>query len=1102
MELKKPNNPICFIIIPLFLGILYLKKQRNLYFFRSINKQISHFQKNLAIFVFIFGNLLPQSKTKNQLLLTNSKLNSMNKFLRNSLCGLFFFTVLWANAQDKTVTGKVTSAEDGSALPGVSIIVKGTAKGATTDGEGNFKIAVPANATLQASFVGFETMEEAVGNRSIINFALGSDVKALSEVIVTGYGSQIKRDLTGNIAKIKADDIKNMPVTTVEQALQGKAAGVQINQGTGKLGQAIQIRVRGQSSVSASNEPLYVIDGIPVTNQNLGVEGGGTNPMADINPQDIESIEILKDASAGAIYGARAANGVVLITTKRGKSGKTNVNFGVQYGKSTPTNAIKFLNTQQYVDFYRIAAGNSDKLEGLDPKDPDSYTTYMEDFFKSQSLGTFGTANAIDTDWGALAFQDAPMAQYDLNISGGNDKTAMYISGQWFDQSGILIGNNLNRISGRINLTHKVSDRFNIGFNTAIARNLNKRLSGDRQFDNPLQIVALPPMSPSVDPETGLPIGTPPGDASIPIYYNPIINLDNYKFNTTVHRNISSVFGELMITKGLKFRSEFALDMLNQQEEQYANSKTARNSGSPKGYGFNRFVRVENYNTNNYFIYDGAFGTAHSISATAGMSYQNSQTKTSFAEGQDFPSDSYRMITSAARKTDAGSSQTDFRFLSYFGRVNYKLNDKYLLGLSVRTDGSSRFGANNKFGTFPAFSAGWVISEEGFLKEVKLISFLKLRASWGKTGNAEIGNFPQLGLFTGDAAYGGQPGQRPSQIGNPDLTWETTTQSDIGIDFGLMNNRINGEIDYYNKNTTGLLLAVNIPGSTGFTTVVRNVGALTNKGFELVLNTDNLVGAFKWRTTLNASTNTNKITNLQTQIIEGGLNNMSRAVEGEALGTFFTVEYAGVDPKNGDALWYKNTKGTDGSLDRSTTNTYSQAQRVVIGNPNPKWLGGVTNTFSYKNVELSVFFNGVFGNKLNFYGVGRFSSANGRFEDNQTVNQLAAWTPQNTETMVPQARLFYNNGAQPSSRFIEDGSFVRLRNVSLSYSLPKNIISKAKMNSVRVFVSAQNLLTFTKYSGWDPEVNADDIVTNVALGYDFYTSPQAKIFTGGINIGF
>jgi TonB-linked SusC/RagA family outer membrane protein len=1024
----------------------------------------------------------------------------MNKLLQVSLTCLFLFVSFWGNAQT-VVTGNVTSNEDGNPLPGVSITVKGTTKGTNTDEKGTYKITVPADATLQVSFIGFTTIEQSIGNRSILNFTLSSDVKALNEVIVTGFGSQIKRDLTGNIAKIKASEIQDMPVTTFEQSIQGKAAGVQVNQGTGKLAQGIQVRVRGQSSVSASNEPLYVLDGIPLTQGDLGINGGGTNPLVDINPQDIESIEILKDASAGAIYGARAANGVVLITTKRGKSGKTKINFGMQFGKSAPTKILKFLNTKQYIDFYRTAAANSDQIDGIDTTDPDSYTSYMEGFYNTQSLGTLGTANQADTDWGSLAFQEAPSAQYDLNLSGGDEKTTFFISGQLLDQTGILLGNAFNRMTGRMNLNHKVSDRLNIGMNMGITRSLNERVSGDRQFDNPLQLVALPPMTPATDPTTGLPTGTAPGDISIPVYYNAMINIGNAYYNTTVHRNISNVYGEYSIFKGLRFRTEFALDLLNQQEEQYYNSKTQRNFSAPLGFGFNRFVRVENYNTNNYFAYDNVVGK-HTINATVGLSFQSSQTKTNAAEGRDFPSDAYRMIASAARKTDASSTQSDYRFASYFSRLNYKFDDKFLLGLSARIDGSSRFGADNRYGFFPAVSAGWVISEESFLKDVELISFMKLRASWGQTGNAEIGNFPQLGLFTGDAGYGALPGQRPSQLANPSLGWETTNQIDIGLDFGILRNRINGEIDYYEKNTTGLLLNVNVPGSTGFSTQTKNVGALTNKGFEFVLNTDNLVGQFKWRTSLNASTNNNKITDLQGQVIEGGLANMSRAVEGQPLGTFFTVEYTGVDPENGDALFYKNTTGTDGTVDRSTTNRYNDAQRAVIGSPLPKWVAGVTNTFSYKGVELSVFLNGVFGNKLNFYGAGRFSSANGRFEDNQTANQLNAWTPENTDTNVPQARLFFNNGAQASSRFIEDGSFVRLRNVTLAYNLPKSIINKIKLNNVRLYVTGQNLLTFTKYSGWDPEVNADDIVSNIALGYDFYTTPQAKTFMGGLNISF
>ncbi|WP_080057888.1 SusC/RagA family TonB-linked outer membrane protein [Spirosoma aerolatum] len=1014
---------------------------------------------------------------------------------------LLLMTAWGAYAQNQVVSGRVTSSDDGSGLPGVSVSVKGSTQGTLTDATGTYRLNVGTNATIVFSFIGFTTTEESVNNRSTINVVLKTDVRNLNEVVVTGYGQQIKRDLTGNIAKVKAADIQDQPVTTFDQALQGKAAGVQINAGSGKLGQGIQVRVRGQSSVSASNQPLYVVDGTPVTTDNLSFNSAATNPLADINPQDIESVDILKDASAGAIYGARAANGVVLITTKKGKAGRTNITFGAQYGSSKPTRKLQFLNTEQYVNFYNKAAANSDRIEGLDPADPDSYSSYMKGFYETQGLGTYGTPQQVSTNWGDLAYQDAPYQQYDLNLNGGNEKTTFYMSGQILDQKGILLGNALKRYSGRLNLDHQVSSRLRVGINMGLTRTFNQRISADNQFDNPMQMVALPPMTPSIDPTTGLPVGTPPGDISIPTYYNPMINIGNAYFNTTVYRTLTNVFGQLQIAKGLSFRTEFGLDVLNQQEELYYNSKTQRNFGAPQGIGQNRYVRVENYTTNNFFTYNLLFGRSV-LDLTAGMSYQQSQQKTNFTEGRDFPSDAYRQIISAARKTDGSSTQTDYRFLSYFARANYKFSDRYLVGLSARVDGSSRFGLNSRYGFFPAASAGWVLSEEDFLKNSTTISFLKLRASYGQTGNAEIQNFPQLGLFTGDASYGTLPGQRPSQLANPDLKWETTNQFDVGVDFGILNNRINGEIDYYNKQTSGLLLSVNVPGTTGFATQFRNVGSLENKGFEFVLNTENLTGAFRWTTNLNAATNTNKITNLQGQIIEGGINAMSRAVEGQPLGVFFTQEYAGVDPANGDALWYKNTKNADGSIDRSTTNVYGQAQRVVVGSPLPKWTAGMTNTFSYKGFTLSVLFNGVFGNKINFYGVGRYSSANGRYEDNQTVDQLAAWTPQNTNTNVPEARLYYNNGAQSSSRFILDGSFVRLRSATLSYNLPKALINRVKLTNVRLFVTGQNLLTFTNYTGWDPEVNADYIVSNIAQGYDFYTAPQARTITGGINIGF
>ena len=1008
----------------------------------------------------------------------------------------------------KTVSGVVTSSEDKQPLVGVSVVVKGTANGTITDIDGKYSLSVPEKSTLVFSFVGFTSLEQVFDGSSTLNVELKVGADVLNEVVVTGYGTQLKRTLTGNIAKIKSKDIQDVPVSSVDQALQGKAAGVQINGGTGKVGQASQIRIRGQSSVSASNEPLFVVDGVPITNNNLSIEGGATNPLTDININDIESLEILKDASAAAIYGARGANGVILITTKRGKSGKTTVSFGAQYGNSKPTRKVEFLNTQQYIDYYLKAAANSDRIDGYPASDPDSYTTYMESFLKDYSLDTYKTGKQYDTKWGDLAFQDAPQGQYDLGIQGGSEKTTFYLSGQLFDQKGILVGNGFNRLSGRVNIDHRATDWLKVGFSSNITRSLNNRLSGDRQFDNPMQMVALTPLSPATNPDTGLPLGSTPDDEDLPYYYNPLVNLGNAAYTMTVHRNLSQAYGQVFLLPGLDFRSEFALDLLNQQEEQYYNSRTARNTGAPNGYGFSRFVRVENYNWDNYLSYNKDLGKI-ALNAVVGMGYQQSQTKRLFTEGQDFPSDSYKFIASAARKTDGSSSQTDFRFVSYFGRTNFNIFDGYLVGLSARIDGSSRFGTNSRYGFFPAASIGWVATNESFLKNVKVLSFLKVRASYGRTGNAEvvsgrrdIDNFPQLGLFTGDAAYAALAGQRPSPLATPDLSWETTNQLDAGIDFGLFKDRITGEIDYYSKNTTGLLLNVNVPGTSGFATQFRNVGKLENKGIELVLNTDNLVGDFKWKTSFNYAANKNKINDLQGQIIEGGLSNMSRAVEGQPLGVFFTAEYAGVDPANGDALWYKNTKNTDGTFDRTTTNSYSQAQRVVVGSPLPKWFGNLTNSFSYKGVELRVSFNGTFGNKINWYGVGRFSSANGRYEDNQTVDQLNSWTANNKNTDIPEARLFYNNGAQPSSRFIVDGQFIRLRELTLSYTLPKAVIQKAKMSNCRIYVTALNLATFTKYVGWDPEVNADDVVTNIAQGYDFYTAPQPKTVLVGLNVSF
>ncbi|GHB59140.1 SusC/RagA family TonB-linked outer membrane protein [Persicitalea jodogahamensis] len=995
-------------------------------------------------------------------------------------------------AQEARVTGTVTSAEDGSSLPGVSVQVKGTQRGTQTDATGGYSIEAAPNAVLIFSFVGFIPQEIAVGSSSTINVQLAGDIRSLSEVVVTGYGTQSKRNLTGNIAKVSGAEIANTPVTTFEQALQGRAAGVQVTSLNGKLGQGMQMRIRGSSSVTASNEPLYVLDGIPLTSRDQGTSTAPQNPLADINFNDIESIDILKDASAAAIYGARASNGVVLITTKKGKSGKTKFNVSYQMGSSKPTRLRQWLNTAQYVELFSEAVQNGIDAGYL----PESYltgSTYSR-FTRYAAGDQAGWENGtIDTDWQAEAFQKAPMGQFDISASGGDDKTRFFVSAQALDQKGILIKNSFKRLSGRVNLDHKATDRLTLGVNVNLARTVNGRLSNDNAFSTPLQIIALPPITPVIDPRTNELSG------NYTLYFNPLLNRDFSSNVSTSYRTIGNIFAEYRFANWLKFRSEVGTDIYNLNEDQYFGKETSRNTGAPNGLGFSSWAQVTNYTSNNFFTLGHTFADRHDVDATLGMTFQKSEASFNSVTGQEFPSNAYTKIISSANITAGSSSGSNFSFLSYFARANYRFENKYLLSVSGRVDGSSRFGANNRYGFFPAASVGWIITEESFMEGIPTLSLLKLRGSYGLTGNAEIGNFDSYGLYRGDAGYAGVPGQRPEQIENPDLRWEQTTQTDIGLEFGLFSGRLSGEVDYYIKNTRDLLLNVNVPGTSGFRTQLRNIGNLENKGWEFVLRSDNTTGAFKWNTSLNLSANRNKIVNLDGQVITGGF--INRAVEGQPIGSFFSIEYAGVDPDNGDALYYRNDERPDGTFDRTTTNNPNEAQRVIIGNPNPKLIGGISNSFAYKGLEFNILFQGQTGNDI-YNGGGKFQSANGDFFDNQTVDQLDRWQKPGDITNVPQARLFGANGTAESSRYLQRGDYLRLKNATLSYNLPSAITNRVKLDRVRVYVTGQNLLTFTKYTGWDPEVNADYLAGNIGLGNDFYSAPQAKTIIVGINLGF
>lgn len=1006
------------------------------------------------------------------------KLTSMKNVNRTLLCLLCCAFSLTAMAQTK-VQGKVTDT-DGESLIGVNILVQGTATGTVTDLDGDYTIDVPSSdAILIFTYTGFETQEIKVGTQSIINVALEEGSQLLDEVVVVGYGSSSKRNLTDNVSKIGGDALENIPISNFQTGMSGRAAGVQVTPNNGKVDAGMNIRVRGTASISAGTDPLYVIDGIPLINiDESSGSAGPLNPLLSLSPTEIASIEILKDASSAAIYGARGANGVVLITTKTGQKGRPSVSLNVSTGTSSPTNTVEWLNTEQYLEFFREAAANTGE------------EAYIEDLFidlsGDQPVGFY------DTDWNDVTFRDGSQQNVDFSISGGDGKTTYYFGGAYNDTKGIIIGNNLDRLSGRINVSHRLSNRFKAGLNLGVSRTSVDRVSNDNAFTTPLQAIAQSPLSPA-----RLPDGTP---FTGTLYPNFLLENDFADLNSVIRRVTGKAYGEYNILSNLKFNSDFGYDLSYTTEDQFRGSQTPFQSTNGEAYAQTSIT--ESYIFSNYLTLNQELGNSSLLTVVAGMEYNDTDRKFTSVTGTEFPSDDFQTINSAAEITEGEGLITAFNFLSYFGRATFMINDKYVLKASIRRDGSSRFGSNNRFGTFPAVSAGWIISEEDFFGSGNTLSFLKLRASYGQLGNSEIGNFPSRFLFQG-VSYNQRPGIAPTQPGNNDLTWEKSTQTDIGIEFGFLNNRISGELDYYTKNTDGLLFEVPLPGSSGSISINQNIGLLESRGVELVLNTENIVGNdFSWSTSFNIANNNNEIIALpndDSDIITG--RNINRV--GASVLSFYLPEYAGVDPDNGDALYYINGEGTG----RETTNSIGQANRIVAGQPNPEWIAGLTNTFSYKGIDLTFTFVGEWGASIYNAG-GRFQAANGNFEDNQSIDQLNRWQNPGDITDVPQARLYGFNGYGHSTRWLDDASFIRLRNLTLGYNIPKTVIDRIGFSAVKVYVSGTNLLTFTDFPGYDPEARLDsfdadlDEPSGLASGQSFYSAPLAKTFAVGLNINF
>lgn len=982
---------------------------------------------------------------------------------------MFSLVVAFSASAQRTVTGTVTD-ESGETVPGVNVVLKGTTNGTTTDLDGNYRLSVPEEGgTLVFSFIGLSTQEVVIGARSVIEVTMSSDVQQLTEVVVTGYSNTSKAKLTSAISAVDGKDLESIPMPDVNQLIQGRAPGVYSSAPSGQPGAAQNIRIRGTGSITAGRGPLYVIDGIPVQNGDFTTATQTADVLSNINPNDIASLTVLKDAAATALYGARGGNGVILITTKKGKAGDTRITARAQYGVTQPQfGKLDMMNAQQAWDYERVILANSGLSETqIDANRPAS----MLD----------STFNWIDA-----AFRTGKTQNYEIQATGGDESTRYFVSGSYFQQDGTLLESSFNRISARANLDKRFRDNIDFTMNTNVSYTDQLNAVAGNRFASPLlaAFVNTPLQSP-YNPETGqLYTGQEPGFE--------IFTGDNFLYSTPINpttTNTLRTIGKAVlgwdILENLRVSQTAAVDFVSIKENSFYDPTT--------NDGFDNQGDITNdYNENititsqTQISGDWKIGNDHTFDALAVYEFQKNDRENFSAYGVGLASGKLKTLNSTATPQGVGGFVQQFAFESVLGQLNYNYLNRYYFTGSIRRDGSSRFGADNRYATFWAVAGSWRLIEEGFMQGQNILTDAKVRVSYGTSGNAEIGNYASLGLYGFGAAYNGAPGSAPSQIANPDLTWETSTTTNIGIDLGFVNNRILLGTELYNKLSENLLLDVPVSRTSGFTSATRNIGELQNRGIELTLSTVNFKGEFNWTTDFNIAYNENKILSLP----EGEDINNGRQIwrEGKPIRTWYIQKWAGVNPADGTPLWFTEDGGVTGN--------YANAGRFEVGNAAPDLIGGFSNTFTYKGLSLNVFFNFALGHEIYNASKPFIESDGQRFGWNHLA--IAAedyWEQPGDIADRPQPRLGGNNQANSTStRYLEDGSFVRLRNVNLSYTIPKNIVSKAGMSNVRVFVQGQNLLTFTNYSGFDPEAGE--------TGDEFFRYPVGRAFTGGIEISF
>ncbi|WP_343561294.1 TonB-dependent receptor [Sphingobacterium sp.] len=996
-------------------------------------------------------------------------------------------------AQQKTITGHVVDAVTKSPLLGVTVKLNDP-KNATvsTDKRGGFVLDnVKTGQSVTFSFVGYSSQTIKIDSRTTYTIDLVAVSNLMEETVVVGYGRQKKRNLTGAIVSVGASEIAKTTLQDPISILQGRAAGVQVSSNSGAPGAEMSIRVRGSSSLNSGNNPLFVVDGIPLESNSIsslnGTENSGLNPMTDINPNDIASIEILKDAASTAIYGSRAANGVVMITTKRGAEGKPEVILNATAGVSALTRKLSVLNARQYREAVL------DSYRGMSKPEEPFYTI----------IDSLNPMNSGDVDWQDELMRSAKQYKLDLSVRGGNQGTKYAWSSSYLDQDGVILNSNYKRFTSRLNVDFTISDRIRIGQSISYTNAVNNRTNaaGSGNLSIIRSLLIRPPIMSMYLPNgslNGYMIGqrNPVGMA----LFSTNLNKSN--------RIVGSQYVEIDLYKDLKFRSNVNLDYISMKEDEFMPSILDYREGYNKGA-----VRSSGnltWGNESYFTYAKNIANAHNIGAVLGMSFQKWRYDRTGLDGEYFPSDDIRTLNGASIISNQGVNiASEHAMLSYFGRVTYDYLGKYLLEFNLRTDGSSRFGRNRRFGFFPSASAGWRFVEEKGIKDLGWLSDGKLRFSLGSTGNEAIGDYSSRGEFTLGTNYLDFSGAAPTVMPNPSLTWETTHQYNLGLELGFLNNRISFSTDAYLKKTKDLLYNVPIPGTTGFEFITQNIGSIENRGLEFSLQTRNLEGAFSWNTNINVSLNRNKVTSLPKNLLTGGhIQNGAFHIlqEGLPIGVFYGWRYLGVyarDEDNTSGL----TNGANGPVfvggdpiwkDVNNDNIIDQNDREIIGYAEPKYFGGISNDFSYKNFHLNVFFQYSVGNQI-YSELNHQRNSIVRY-NNLSTDALKRWREQGDQTDFP--RLIRDDPKQSDSRvqsrWVEDGSYLKLKNVNLRYSFDPSWSKRIGLRKLDAFVTATNLITWTKYTGFDPDVNS---YSGLRVGLDEGSYPQSRTFMFGLILG-